>query len=121
MLSEKAINGLIKASPEKRYKNFLNTVTDLEEVWLLYSENGYATADFDGFIHILLWPQKEFCKYNISKDKKPCSLEIHEFLEKCKDLDNSIRFMVFPTDINSYVVTAEQLCSDITEHLEEIE
>ena len=121
MLNEKAINGLTKASPEKRYKNFLNTVTDLEEVWLLSSKNGYATVEFDGFIHILLWPQKEFCKCVFSEDEKPCSFEIHEFLEKCKNLDNSIRFMVFPTEVDSYVVTAEQLYSDIAEHLEEIE
>lgn len=121
MLTEKAFNGLIKASPEKRYKNFLNTVADLEEVWLLYSEDGYVTIDFDGFIHILLWPQKEFCECFMSENEKPLSIETHEFLEKCKDLDSTIRFMVFPTDINSYVVTAKQLYSDITEHLEEIE
>ena len=88
---------------------------------MVSSKDGYTTVDSDGFVHILLWPQKEFCKYVMSEGEKPCSLEIHEFLEKCKDLNDSIRFMVFPTNIDSYVVTAKQLYTDITEHLEEIE
>lgn len=121
MINEKAIKSLMQASPEKRYKNFLNTVTDLEEVWLLSSEDGYTTFDLDGFIHLLLWPRKEFCEQFISDGEIPISMEIHEFLNNCENLDPSVRFMVFPNQSDSYVITAESLCADIQEHLDEIE
>ena len=121
MLNSKAMVGLIKATPEKRYKSFLNTVTDLEEVWLLSSQTGQTTLTVDDFIHVLIWPREEFCKSMISDGQKPISIEIHHFLEECKALDDSIRFMVFPTNENSYVVTAKQLCLDIQEHLDELE
>ena len=121
MLNKKAIDGLTKASPEKRYRSFLNTVTDLEAVWLLLSEDGYATFDADGFTHVLVWPREEFCRFPLSENDKPVSIEIHKFLEKCKTLDKSIRFMVFPTDVDTYVVTADQLREDIQEHLDELE
>ena len=121
MLNKNAIEGLINSTPEKRYKSFLNTVTDLEEVWLLCSNEGYATFDEDGFINVLLWPQKEFCDYFISNNEEAVSIEIHDFLEKCKELDDTIRFMIFPTNVDSYVVTIEKLCLDIQEHLDELE
>lgn len=121
MLTEKAIIGLMKAPAEKRYKSFLNTVTDIEEVWFLCSTNGYATFDAEGFVHVLIWPRKEFAQHFISDGENAVSMEIHEFLEKCKSLDDSVRFMVFPTDLDSYVVTTHQLCHDIQEYLEELE
>jgi len=119
--SKAALQGLLKAPPEKRYKSFLNTVADLEVVWFLSSEQGYATYDFDGFIHVLVWPRKEFCDFMMSEDEKPECMGIRDFLEKCRTLDEPIRFMVFPTQIDSYVVTVTQLCADIEAHLEEIE
>lgn len=121
MLNPKAIEGLIKSSPEKRYRNFLNTVTDLEEVWLLCSEEGYATYDMDGIIHVLIWPRKEFCECFRSIDEKVVSIEIHDFLKYCKEIDNNIHFMVFPTNNDTYIVTLDQLYVDIMEHLDEIE
>ncbi len=57
--------------------------------------------------------------YTLGNDK-PVSIEIHKFLEKCKTLDKSIRFMVFPTDVDTYVVTADRLREDIQEHLDEL-
>ena len=106
-MNEKQLQGLMKASPEKRYKSFLTTVVDLEEVWLLSSEEGYATFDADGFIHLLIWPRKEFAELFKGNDEEVISMEIHEF--------------VFPTNDNSYVVDAEKLMDDINACLEEVE
>ena len=39
------LKGVRKADPFKRYKNFINTVADFEEVWLLDNGDGYATLD----------------------------------------------------------------------------
>lgn len=35
MKNDKEFLGILNASPEKRYKNFISTVADYEEVWLL--------------------------------------------------------------------------------------
>ena len=62
VLSEKAIEGLINASPEKRYKSFLNTVTDLEMIWimpLVDEDDDSKTKN----IYAVLWPCKELSKY----------------------------------------------------------
>ena len=98
------INGLRKASPEKRYKSFLNTVADVE-----------------GYIYVMVWPHREFCEFMQSEDEKPVSMEVHNFLENCSKLNASVRFMVFPTEANAYMVSAEQLCADIQDHLDEVE
>lgn len=120
MLNRKAIDGLLKATPEKRYKSFLNMVTDLEEVWLL-SSNCQITHSIDEGAHISLWPCKELCMLNLSNAQQSTFIEIHDFLEQCKSLDESFSFVVFPTHENSYKVTAKQLCLDIQEHLDELE
>ena len=99
----------------------MNTVSDLGEVWLLLSKEGYAMLEIDGFAHLLAWPRKEFCAFLASKNDIPTSMEIHKFLEECDKLDKYTRFMIFPTESNSYVVTTEELCEDIREHLEQIE
>ena len=80
MIDNKALEGMRKASPEKRYKNFLNTVTDLEKVWLLSSKDGCVTFDVDGFVHVMLWPRKEFCEFLMTPEEIPISMEIHDFL-----------------------------------------
>ena len=120
-VNNKKKNGLQNAPAEKRYKSFLNTVADQETVWLLQAENGYATFDLDDTIHLLVWPSQEFCEFLMEDDEIPVAIEVHEFLELCKSLTYSIKFMVFPTEKDSFVVTVDQLCFDIEEHLAEVE
>lgn len=122
-MNHKMFEGQIKASPEKRYKSFLNTVADLQQVWLLGNDEGETTTfDFDGYIHIALWPREEFCYLlKTQEHEKPISMEIHDFLDACMAFDESIRFMVFPTTKDSYIVSTADLCADIMEHLDEVE
>ena len=120
-MNNKKKSGLQNAPAEKRYKSFLNTVVDQESVWLLQAEDGYATFDVDGTIHLLVWPEQEFCDFIKEEGELPVAIEVHDFLEKCKAIDQSIKFMVFPTEKDSFVVTADQLCFDIEEHLAEVE
>lgn len=124
MLNSKAFEGIWNSDPEKRYHNFLNTVADLEEVWLSESNDGCTTFDIDDKIHIMVWPKKEFCERfisQISENERAFSMEIHEFIEECESLDGSYSFMVFPTDKDSYIVSKDQLIEDIIAHLEELE
>ncbi len=119
MLNKQAIEGLLKATPEKRYKSFLNTVADSEEVWGLAAADQPLAVDDDGCIR--LWPYKEFCELMPAPGHRPIALEVHEFLEQCRSLEDDTRFSIFPTHENSYVVSAKQLCLDIQEHLDEVE
>ena len=121
MKNQKAFLGLRNASPEKRYKSFLNTVVDREQVWLINSEKGFVTINNDGVVYVLIWPRAEYSDYIILEDEKPFSMEIHAFLKKCHNMEENAHFMVFPTERDAYVVTAGQLYSDIKEHLEEVE
>ncbi len=120
-MNEKGLRGLLNTSPEKRYKSFLSTVADLEEVWLLSSNEGYATFDADNYIDLLIWPRKEFAEMFKEDDEEVISIEIHQFIEQCKTLDENIRFMVFPTNNDSYVVETETLINDINNSLDEVE
>lgn len=121
MINEKSFLGLRNASPEKRYKSFLNTVVDREQVWLINSKKGFVTINNDGVVFVPVWPRAEYSDYTIFEDEKPFPMEIHAFLEKCYNMEESTRFMVFPTERDAYVVTPSQLYSDIKEHLEEVE
>ena len=120
-MNEKGLLGLLNSSPEKRYKSFLSTVADLEEVWLLFSKEGYATFDEDDFVHLLVWPRQEFAEMFKSENEEVVSIEVHKFIEQCETVEENVRFMVFPTNTDSYVVTAEKLINDINEALEEVE
>lgn len=120
-MNSKKYYGLRNAPAAKRYKSFLNSVVDQEEVWLLQAEDGYATVDLDDTIYLMVWPAQEFCAFIQEEGEFPVAIEIHDFLEKCRDVDQSIKIMVFPTEKDSYIVTANQLCIDIEEYLAEVE
>ena len=122
MKNDKRFKGLWNASAEKRYKHFVTHTVDFESVWLLSNDDGYATIDVDGYIHLLVWPSKEFAeKYN--KEDTPVEMDIHEFCERCESMINeeTIRFMVFPTDKDVWIISTEDLLNDLTEELELVE
>lgn len=120
-MNAKQFNGIVNASPEKRYRNFLSTVTDREEIWFAECDGEQVTLDVDGYVNMLVWPQKEFCVFHLGPDDVPTSMEIHDFMESCRELDESVRFMVFPTDANCYVVSTKKLLKDLQAYLDEIE
>ena len=122
MNNDKRFEGLWNATAEKRYNHFITYAVDYESAWLLANENGFATVDADGYIHLLVWPSKEFAEeYN--KEDTPVEMDIHEFCERCEEMMNeeNIRFMVFPTDKDAWIVSTEGLLNDLTEELERVE
>lgn len=112
---------LLNTDPEKRYKNFISTVADRGEIWMLSSNYGFTSFD-DDFINLLVWPLKEYSEM-YQKDDFPVSIEIHNFCDRLNDILNSnrIRFMVFPNDDNAFVVEPTKLLYDITSELNKIE
>ena len=118
-----AMRGLMAASAEKRYKNFLSTAADSEEVWMLASEDGYASFDTDdGKICLLVWPERCFAEWFADGDE-PELVEVHDFCDRCREVedDDAILFAVFPTEGDSFVVTPSELLSDLEEALAELE
>ena len=119
-MKDRALQGLLKASPEKRYKSFLATAADTEEIWFLSSEDGEVMLEADGYIHLLVWPRKEFAEMFRQDGEEAASVEVHEFIEQCETQED-IRFMVFPNDKDCYIVDAEKLAEDLNAALEEVE
>ena len=64
----KRFKGLWNTTAEKRYKHFITYAVDYESAWLLSNEDGFATIDVDGYIHLLVWPSKEFAVAFCEKD-----------------------------------------------------
>ena len=118
----KRFEGIWTSSPEKRYRHFVNHVADWGKVWMLSSEDGFTALTVDGYIHLLVWPSEEFAKA-FDRTDYPVEIEVHEFCRRCNDIieQENIRFMVFPTDKNSFVVETEELLNDILAELELIE
>lgn len=115
------IDGLLSASPEKRYKNFISTVVDHEEVWLLSNEDGYATYDDENYTNLLVWAEKQFAEMFADRDTA-VSIEIHDFCELCKEMhDDNIGFLVFYNGKDAYWVDANKILCDIQEELSLVE
>ena len=94
MNNDKRFEGLWNATAEKRYNHFITYAVDYESTWLLASEDGFATIDVDGYIHLLVWPSKEFAEaYN--KEDTPVEMDIHEFCERCEEMmnDENMRYI----------------------------
>ena len=120
--NNKHFEGLWNTTVEKRYKHFVTYTVDWESVWLLGNDDGFATIDVDGYIHLLVWPAKEFA-VAYSEEDTPIEMDIHEFCERCEDMigEENIRFMVFPTDKDAWVISTKDLLNDLTEELERVE
>lgn len=122
MNERKKMLEIIKAPLTKRYKNFINTVVDSEQVWLLDGGNGYCSYDDGNEISIIVYPTEEFANY-FSKGATPVMMEVHEFCRECNKLDKekNILFAVFPNDENAMQVSPQALYYDLVEALEEVE
>lgn len=120
-MKEKEFLGILSASPKKRYKNFVSTVADFEYVWLLESPGeGYGTVDIDDTMYLLVWPKKEFAEA-FADGCSVTSIEVHDFCERCEQIEDHVKFMVFPNGKNTCIVDAETLLDDILEKLAELE
>lgn len=115
------ISGVLNATPEKRYKNFLSTVADTQEVWLLKNKEGYACYD-DGHTNLIVYPAREYAEIFCGLDE-PEMVEVHDFVDRCSELlqQDEIRFMVFPNQRDSYIVDAKKMYCDVMLALDEVE
>ena len=76
--------GVMNASPEKRYKNFISRVADNEEVWVLDNGEGYATLVQIDYISLIVYPSKEAAEF-FSEGDEVMSIEVHDFVNNCEE------------------------------------
>lgn len=118
---EKYIKGVMSASPEKRYNTFLTTVADREGVWVLSNENGLAMFGDETDSYLLVWPRQEFASIFASEDEETIEIEVHDFIDMCRQQINEDKVMVFPTHTDAYVISGSSLADDLEMYLDEVE
>lgn len=118
-MNREQIEMLMNSVPEKRYRSFISSVAQGNDIWYLFgSDSGFTHFDDDGFINVPLWAYSEFSDYfktllGDETDAKPHSHTVDEFFAMADALDDYVRFVVFPTSKDGYVVSCKQLCEDL--------
>ena len=125
-LSSNEIDSVLKISPDKRYKYFLNRVADSGILW-----GGY---DYDWIImeenenrFFPVWPNKEYARLFLemnSKNSLQKSIEVHDFMENFLiDLEaQNIAILVFPIpEKTGSIVCHQTLYNDLDQELLRIE
>lgn len=104
-------DGILNANPQKRYKNFITTVADREDVWI---NMGAMWC---------VWPSEEFASLLFPASKLLC-IDVHIFCENylSKADEMSVEINVFPTKANSgIIVSPQKLKEDLISELDRIE
>lgn len=102
--------GLLKAAPQKRYRHFVTTAADREQVWLYKGEPW------------CVWAEWEFAAHMVSKEKM-AQVDVHDF---CEELlleveAQEMPISVFPNGTDSQIVSAGELREALLEELDRIE
>ena len=126
----KELEFIMKATPEKRFDNFVHRCCDFEEVWMIGNGEGFLTYD-DRYVNFLVFPSEEYASafldfahllYNQPMDEadRPVRVDLEDFLDICKELKNDIKayFWVSPNKENVHVIKPEDLFSVLLEELE---
>ena len=124
MLDRKTYQSLKNAAPDDRYRHFLSRVAQSGRLWLLGTREhpeDYATYEAEGTVHLLVWPDREFCQDYVTEGEMPVSLGVHDFLIQCCDIGEEYRLMVFPNEVDAYVVPVEKFREDMLAALSEPE
>lgn len=124
-MNNKMFNGILSATPEKRYDHFLNVVSDAETVYMVdCGEDTLLSPEINNIIYYLAWSEKEFAEYYLSKiyPHMKCqivAIEVHEFCEMIKT--NQAMFMIFPTDKDTWIVSSNELYENLEFELSRLE
>lgn len=103
------VEGVWNAAAQKRYKNFVTTVADTEEVW--FCESGKLSV----------WPEESYAQKLFPTEKIMC-MDVHEFcssvLEKFPETEC---IYVFPNDRDAALTKPGKLLFDIQNELDRVE
>jgi hypothetical protein len=85
-MNKNKIENVIMLSLEDRYSYFVQKVTDFEEVWGIYHDNGWAVmSDNNSNMVIPFWPEEEFallCCTEQWEGYVPKAISLNDFMNK---------------------------------------
>lgn len=122
---EKELTMLWQAPIRKRYRNFIHTAADRNEVWMLGSPDGELQVEGAAGFGVCIWPRREFaerflCETNISESCVAFVVEAERFAEHLCSLSEreGCYVAVFPTPQNLCMTAAKDVLRDLTGELE---
>lgn len=124
IVSQKQIDSILALPASQRYKYFIKTISDWQEVWGLYKEGWALAATECGNTVFPLWPNKEFaeiCAKNEWNGFIPKKFTIDELLDELlPNLKNdNVLPGIFYTPANKGVTPLiDELINDISLELE---
>ncbi len=105
-----------------RYRYTLELLSQGCSAWCLLDEGKETiTLDFDGCIHVCIWPSREAAqKYaDLAPDEKstPREIPISEFLETTRNLSSDPQYLyaVYPTQQDFWIIKPGSMLSDLKE------
>lgn len=124
-LSEDEQKQVLALPPRERYGLFLQVAADWEEVWGLYTDDGWVLSSVEEGQDILpLWPHPAFaqiCAHGSWEGTEPAPIALDELLEDLLAIldEDGIRIAVFLSpDGEGVVVTPEELRRDLKAEME---
>ena len=116
-MNQKRIMGLLNAPKEKRYRSFISSSCDTEEVWI--AQCGTTISPFEN--EVTVWPAREFVELFVNEGH-PVVIDVHDFMEELSTIKNPNCIVhVFPNGKDSYDVSIKKLLADIQDELALIE
>jgi hypothetical protein len=124
-LSEDEQKQVLALPPRERYGLFLQVAADWEEVWGLYTDDGWVLSSIEEGQDILpLWPHPAFaqaCAHGSWEGTEPAPIALDELLEDLLAIleEDGIRIAVFLSpDGEGVGVTPEELRRDLKAEME---
>lgn len=106
-----------KSQAEIRYQETVRMIAAQGHGWCLLDESEEtATLDFDGYVHVCIWPSKEAAEAFADDGENPFQIPMEDLLETAEELaeDPSCRFAVYPTQEDLWIVSPDTLLEDLT-------
>jgi len=124
IMNDKEFESVISLNESERYTYFIKKVADWEEVWSLWSKDGWVLASDDsGHQHVPVWPHERFaaaCILDEWAENEPRKIELSDWIERW--IPGMIRdkriVSVFPApNGKSISVLPERLKDDLEEEI----
>ncbi len=128
-LTPKQIEEILAKKPENRYKYFIKTVSEEEEVWGLTDDEGWLMLEVEGEEQdaLAVFPAAQFAeifqKGGDFADMRVEALDLSEFMDWLEDMETEkLKVAVFPTpSFQSAVMRPEVIIEDFEEQFDKEE
>lgn len=108
---------ILKSSANDRYRHFIKTIIETQQVWFLEYEDAYTMfKNEEGGVDLLVWQDKKMAEEFAVEGEVAVSISFEEFCAQCRSYVGSkeVMLMVCPTgDEDVLIVNMEQMLNDI--------